>query len=64
MVNAEWRAPAVSPTMSEHPSGVMTEPLGKSRSAATEAAPSGSIRISAAGAGSAPPMRSKPKFPA
>ena len=43
----------------------MTEPFGKARSsAATEALPSGSTRISAAGFGSPPPMRSKPKFPA
>src|SRR3954468_6436300 len=64
MVKALKRAAKVSATISV-PSSVMTMPLGNHRSsAATLAWPSGSIRTSAAGAGSPPPMRSKPKLPA
>ena len=46
IVKAVYRAPAVSPTISVRPSGVITEPFGNSiSSAATAAVPSGSMRI-------------------
>ena len=51
---ADLVAPAVSPTISVRPSGVITEPFGNSMSsAAIDAVPSGSIRSSFAGFGSA-----------
>ena len=59
------RRPAnVSATISVPPSGVITEPFGKTRSSAkTLALPSGSTRTSTAAFGASPPIRSQPKLP-